>query len=72
MSDENSPLANKDTLFVLLTSLVKREGGEIRITEEELESVSKQDMVRLYYDQRTKDIVLSIYDINYVSKNDLN
>ena len=72
MGDEGSPLADKDTLFILLTSLIKRGGGELRITARELESVSKQDMVRLYYDKTTSDIVLSIYDINHPLKMDLN
>jgi len=73
MSNENgSILGSKDALFVLLTALTKRSGGEIKITEKELASVTKQDVVRLYYDKQTNEVILSTYPIEPLSKLDIN
>ena len=73
MSDENgSILGSKDVLFVLLTALTKRSGGEIKITEEELASVTKQDAVRLCFDRQTNEVTLSTHPIEPLSKLDIN
>jgi len=55
-----SALNDKQMLFTLLTALVKREGGEIKISEKEMDSVIKQDMMMMYYDKKNKEIILSI------------
>ena len=67
-----SILGDKDTLFALLTALVKRSGGEIRISEKDLELVTKEDIVRLYYSKSTKEIVISTYSLNMPNLSDLN
>ena len=70
--NNNSLLDNKNTLFVLLTSLVKRDGGNIRISEEEIESVSKSDIVRLFYDKDASEIVLSLHDFGENENDNVN
>jgi len=60
-SDERSALNNKDMLFTLLTALVKKSGGEIRISENEMDTVTKKDMVMMYYDKNAKEIILSLH-----------
>ena len=60
-SDERSALNNKDMLFTLLTALVKKSGGEIRIAESEMDSVTKSDMMMMYYDKSAKEIILSLH-----------
>jgi hypothetical protein len=58
---ERSALEDEEMLFTLLTALVKRSGGEIRISEIEMDSVNKKDMVMLYYDRPNKELILSTH-----------
>tara|TARA_B100001029_G_C14668378_1_gene238203 strand:+ start:102 stop:323 length:222 start_codon:yes stop_codon:yes gene_type:complete len=51
-------LKNEQYLMTLLTALIKREGGEVRISEETMVSVTKSDIVTLSYDTKTDEIVL--------------
>ena len=58
---ERLALEDDQMLFTLLTALVKRSGGEIRISEVEMDSVNKKDMVMLYYDRSNKELILSTH-----------
>lgn len=58
---ERSSLKDEQMLFTLLTALVKRSGGEIRISEDEMDSVVKKDMVMLYYDKSNKELILTTH-----------
>ena len=58
--NERSSLNDKQMLFTLLTALVKKEGGEIRISEEEMDSVIKQDLMMMYYDKKAGEIILTV------------
>ena len=58
--NERSALNDEQMLFTLLTALVKREGGEIRISEEEMDSVIKQDLMMMYYDKKSGEIILTV------------
>ena len=53
-------LDNKEYIFVLLTSLIKREGGELRISEEQILNVYNSDVVTLLWDGNSREIVLQI------------
>jgi len=58
--NDRSTLNDKQMLFTLITALVKREGGEIRISEEEMDSVIKQDIMMMYYDKKLAEIILTV------------
>ncbi len=58
---ERSALKDEQMLFTLLTALVKRSDGEIRISEDEMDSVVKKDMVMLYYDKTNKELILTTH-----------
>ena len=51
-------LQDPDYLFSILTMLVKKNGGKIVITEEEMSSVSKGDLIGMYYEPKTKNLIL--------------
>ena len=53
-------LDDKEYIFAMLATLVKRDGGEIRLTEDEIAAVSKDDVIALMYDTRTGEIVLRL------------
>ena len=53
-------LEDSEWLFTMLTALVKKQGGELRIKDEELESVSKKDIVGLFYDKKDNCTVLKL------------
>ena len=59
-SDERTGLNNRDMLFTLLTALVKKNDGEIRISEDEMDAVTKKDMMMMYYNKETEEVILSL------------
>jgi hypothetical protein len=59
-SDERSALNDKEMLFTLLTAIVKKFDGEIRISEDEMDAVTKKDMMMMYYDKGAKEVILSL------------
>ena len=59
-SERRGLLDDKQMLFTLLTALVKKNGGEIKISEDEMDSVTTQDMMMMYYDKNSKEIILSM------------
>tara|TARA_B100000131_G_scaffold291399_1_gene304957 strand:- start:1506 stop:1721 length:216 start_codon:yes stop_codon:yes gene_type:complete len=59
MNEKNrASLDDSQMLFTLLTALVKKSDGKIIITEEEMDSVTKTDMVMMYYNRDSKEIIL--------------
>tara|TARA_B100001029_G_C14912139_1_gene367131 strand:+ start:203 stop:430 length:228 start_codon:yes stop_codon:yes gene_type:complete len=66
---ERSALQDEDMLFTLLTAIVKLNGGEIRISEDEMDSVTIKDMVMLYYDKPNKELILSTHFLQNPSLN---
>ena len=61
-------LQDPDYLFSLLTILVKKNGGKITITEEEMNSVSKGDLIGMYYEPNTKSLILKEVDVQDMLK----
>ena len=55
-------LQDPEYLFSILTILVKKNGGKITLTEEEMKSVSKGDLIGMYYEPRTGNLILKEVD----------
>jgi|TARA_Y100001938_G_scaffold139639_1_gene206800 hypothetical protein len=55
-------LQDPEYLFGILTMLVKKNGGKIVITEEEMSNVSKGDLIGMYYEPKTKNLILKEVD----------
>ena len=53
-----SYLNDPEYLFNILTILVKKNGGQIVLTEEEMRSVSKGDLVGMYFEPKTGNLIL--------------
>tara|TARA_B100000131_G_scaffold188763_1_gene181686 strand:+ start:285 stop:533 length:249 start_codon:yes stop_codon:yes gene_type:complete len=51
-------LQDPEYLFGILTMLVKKNGGKITITEEEIKKVSKGDLIGMYYEPKTGNLIL--------------
>ena len=51
-------LQDADYLFSILTMLVKKSGGKITITEEDMKNVSKGDLIGMYYEPKTGSLIL--------------
>jgi len=66
MMDEKDrdALSNEQMLFTMMTALVKRQGGEIKISEAEMDGVTGKDMVMMYYDRGNKEIILTNHFLN--------
>ena len=58
----NPYLNDPEYLFSLLTVLVKKYGGKITVTEEEMKSVTKGDLIGMYFEPKTGDIILKEVD----------
>tara|TARA_Y100000310_G_scaffold263088_1_gene273067 strand:+ start:208 stop:450 length:243 start_codon:yes stop_codon:yes gene_type:complete len=54
----NQYLNDPEYLFSLLTVLVKKYGGKITVTEEEMKSVTTGDLIGMYFEPATGTIVL--------------
>ena len=52
-------LQDPDYLFSILTILVKKNGGKITLTEEEIKSVSTGDLIGMYFEPKTGSIILT-------------
>lgn len=55
-------LNDPEYLFSILTALVKKNDGKITITESELKSVSKGDLIGMYYEPKTGNLILKEVD----------
>ena len=55
-------LQDPEYLFSILTILVKKNGGKITLTEEEMKSVSKGDLIGMYYEPKTRSLILKEVD----------
>lgn len=55
-------LQDPEYLFSILTALVKKSDGKITITEEELKNVSKGDLIGMYYEPKTGNLILKEVD----------
>ncbi len=56
--DDRDALSDNDMLFTLLTAIVKKSGGEIELSANEMDGVSTKDMLMMYYDQVDDTIIL--------------
>ena len=55
-------LKDPEYLFSIITILVKKSGGKITLTEKEMNSVSKGDLIGLYYEPKTGNLILKEVD----------
>ena len=55
-------MQDPDFLFSVLAMLVKRNNGKITITEKEMKDVSKGDLIGMYYEPDTGDLILKQVD----------
>ena len=51
-------LQDPEYLFGIVTMLVKKNGGKIIITEEEMKNVSKGDLIGMYFEPKTGSLIL--------------
>ena len=51
-------LQDPEYLFSILTALVKKSGGKIILTEKEMKRVSKGDLIGMYYEPKTGNLIL--------------
>ena len=53
-------LKDPNFLMVMLATLVKKAGGEIRFSSEDIENVSTQDLMGIFKDTDSNDFILRI------------
>mgnify|MGYP005825440071 CR=1 FL=1 len=63
-SEERQKLDDQQMLFTIMIALLKRDGGEIRISEDEMDEVTKSDLLLMYHDKASKELVLSMKLLN--------
>ena len=62
--DERNALSREQLIYTMLCALVKKNDGEIRIKEDEMDAVTKHDMMAMYYDKPNKELILSMHFLN--------
>ena len=62
--DERNALSREQLIYTMLCALVKKNDGEIRIKENEMDEVTKYDMMAMYYDKPNKEVILSMHFLN--------
>ena len=50
-------MKDPEYLFSILAAIVKKNGGFLRLTEDEIKAVSKNDITGMYYEPETNSIV---------------
>ena len=55
-------LNNKEVLIFLIGALVKKNGGTLRISKEEVLDVKSKDILTLAYDKQKEEIVVMSVD----------
>ena len=61
-------LQDPEYLFSIITMLVKKNGGKITITDDEIKNVSKGDLIGMYYVPKTGNLILKEVDPQDVLK----
>ena len=51
-------MQDPDFLFSVLAMIVKKSGGKITITDTEMKNVSKGDLIGMYYEPKSGDLIL--------------
>tara|TARA_Y100001973_G_C5168720_1_gene317731 strand:- start:764 stop:982 length:219 start_codon:yes stop_codon:yes gene_type:complete len=57
--EDRKSLNDTQMLFTIITALVKREGGEVIVTPNDMDSVKKEDMLLMYFDKKSENIILT-------------
>ena len=55
-------MQDPDFIFSVLAMMVKKSGGKITITEEEMKDVTKGDLIGMYYEPDTGSLILKQVD----------
>jgi len=55
-------LSDPEYLFSILTIIVKKNGGKITLTEEEMKSVNTGDLIGMYFEPKTGSLILKEVD----------
>jgi S-adenosylhomocysteine hydrolase len=55
-------LQDPEYLFSILTMLVKKNGGKIIITDKEMKNVKSGDLIGMYYEPKTGNLILKEVD----------
>ena len=55
-------MKDPEYLFSILAAIVKKSGGFLRLTEEEIKSVTKNDIIGMYFEPETNSIVFKKVD----------
>jgi len=58
----NKFMNDPEYLFAVLTAIVKKYGGEIKLSKEELQLAQKGDLIGMYYEPKTDSIVFKEVD----------
>jgi len=58
----NKYMNDPDYLFAVLTAMVKKYGGTITLTKEELSVAQKGDLIGMYYEPKTDSIIFKEVD----------
>jgi len=65
-------LDDKEHLFTMLSALIKKFGGEVKITKKDLENIKPSEGLSLIYDPVKKEIILKFIEMGLKKDNVIN
>jgi len=65
-------LDDKEHLFTMLSAIIKKFGGEVTITREDLEIIQPSEALSLIYDPVKKQIIMKFIEIGLKKDNVIN
>jgi hypothetical protein len=65
-------LDDKEHLFTMLSALIKKFGGEVKITKKDLENIKPSEGLSLIYDPVKKEIILRFIEMGLKKDNVIN
>ena len=57
--EERDAQSRDQLLYTMLCALIKRNDGEIRITESEMDAITRYDNIMIYYDKKNQEVLLT-------------
>jgi len=65
-------LDDKEHLFTMLSAIIKKFGGEVKITKKDLENIKPSEGLSLIYDPVKKEIILKFIEMGLKKDNVIN
>ena len=61
---DRDKLSDEQFIVTILCALLKKEGGTIRVPEKYMDSIGSKDILTIYFDEDSKELIISSHLIS--------